>query len=118
MDEKEIVETTQELRVLDLLSRIIEKSYLVSNHTDHDVFLDFSGHVNFLTVQVYKGGWRQYKCEYGHEHVSKPQFQERIKELNPTKNENVEIELEYILRYLHTTWLTGETDGKETSENS
>lgn len=42
----------------ELLQKIIIKAYEVNKNTKHSVFLNFSGHVNLLSVNYHKNGWK------------------------------------------------------------
>ena len=41
----------------DLIGKLTSLAYKVTNTTNADVFIDYSGHVNYITVRVYKDGW-------------------------------------------------------------
>lgn len=41
----------------DYFGKIAELVRDVQNTTEHDVFLNYSGHVNSIEVYVYLGGW-------------------------------------------------------------
>ena len=42
-----------------LAGRITQLAMQLSEDTDHDVFVDYSPHVNWLVVLVYLGGWER-----------------------------------------------------------
>ena len=39
---------------------IIGMAYEISQRTKADVFIDYSGHVNYMGYQIYKDGWKEY----------------------------------------------------------
>ena len=46
--------------VLDIMKLAVE----ISKNTEADVFVDYSGHVDQLSVRIYKGGWEKGKEHY------------------------------------------------------
>lgn len=49
----------------ELLQKLIAKVYELNNTTKHHFFLDFSGHVNAVSVYYYKDGWNiEKECVY------------------------------------------------------
>ena len=42
-----------------LAGRITQLAMQLSEDTEHDVFVDYSPHVNWLVVLVYLGGWER-----------------------------------------------------------
>ena len=46
--------------VLDIMQLAVE----ISENTKTDVFVDYSGHVNQLSVRIYVGGWEKDKEYY------------------------------------------------------
>jgi len=47
-----------EKKIKKLLKDIFLDAYLVSNYSKADVFVDYSGHVDSLSVHSYKDGWK------------------------------------------------------------
>lgn len=43
----------------ELIQKIMLKAYLVNKNTKHTVFLNFSGHVEWLEMQIYINGWEE-----------------------------------------------------------
>ena len=43
----------------ELIQKIMLKAYEVNKNTEHTVFVDFMGHVNWFQVQVYLNGWKE-----------------------------------------------------------
>ena len=43
----------------ELLQKLILKVYQINKNTKHDVFLNFSGHVNTFDVYYRKNGWSE-----------------------------------------------------------
>lgn len=43
----------------ELLQKLILKVYQINKNTKHDVFLNFSGHVNTFDVNYHKNGWSE-----------------------------------------------------------
>lgn len=43
----------------ELLQKLILKVYQINKNTKHDVFLNFSGHVNTFNVNYHKNGWSE-----------------------------------------------------------
>lgn len=45
----------------ELLQKIILKAYKVNENTEHTVFVDFSGHVKWIEINIYLNGWKKNK---------------------------------------------------------
>ena len=43
----------------ELIQKIILKAYEVNKNTEHTVFVDFMGHVNWFQIHVYLNGWKE-----------------------------------------------------------
>lgn len=41
----------------ELLQKLIAKVYELNKTTRHDLFLDFSGHTNQISIYCYENGW-------------------------------------------------------------
>ena len=51
------------------ITGIVSLALQVNCETDHDVFIEFSGHVNVFSINVFYGGWNAYdkpdfQCEF------------------------------------------------------
>ena len=44
----------------ELIQKIMLKAYEVNNHTKHNVFVEFLGHVNWFNVRIHINGWKEY----------------------------------------------------------
>lgn len=51
-------------KTLTLVQRILTKAMELSSTTDTDVFVDYSGHVNYISIKVYKQGWNDEEPDY------------------------------------------------------
>ncbi len=56
---------SKEFQIRANLVVITDLAFEVSTTTAHDVFVDYAGHVNSLSVRVHEGGWNRIKCECG-----------------------------------------------------
>lgn len=45
--------------IKELLQKIIVKAYEVNENTNHTVFVEFIGHMNWLDVDIYTNGWKR-----------------------------------------------------------
>ncbi len=43
----------------ELLLRLLDLAYEISNKTKADVFLDYAPHVNSFSLRYYKAGWEE-----------------------------------------------------------
>lgn len=43
----------------ELIQKIMLKAYQVNKDTKHTIFLDFSGHVNWIEITIHLNGWMQ-----------------------------------------------------------
>lgn len=43
----------------ELLQKIMLKAYEVNKNTEHTVFVDFMGHVNWFQMHVHLNGWKE-----------------------------------------------------------
>jgi len=50
-------------KVREYIVKITGLAYDVNSKTNHDVFVDFAGHVDSITVRVDLGGWNKDKDE-------------------------------------------------------
>ena len=58
-NKKVLVQEVKETMPKILLQKIILKAYEITKNTKHDVFVNFSGHVNWLDVTIYINGWKE-----------------------------------------------------------
>ena len=49
----------KKISVIKLCGEIQSLSILITNVMDHDVFVDYSGHVNVFVVRIVSGGWHE-----------------------------------------------------------
>lgn len=53
---------------LELVQRILKQAVEISNNTIADVFVSYSGHVDYIGISVYLQGWnREYEEDYKEE---------------------------------------------------
>lgn len=45
--------------IKELLQKIIVKAYEVNENTNHTVFVEFIGHMNWLDVDICTNGWKR-----------------------------------------------------------
>lgn len=45
----------------ELILKVLEKCYFISNNSECDVFFSYSPHVNFYEVCYHLEGWKQYE---------------------------------------------------------
>lgn len=43
----------------ELIQKIMLKAHEVNKNTEHTVFVDFMGHVNWFQIHVYLNGWKE-----------------------------------------------------------
>ncbi|WP_113675481.1 hypothetical protein [Vallitalea guaymasensis] len=51
----------KDMEIILLIDQITRIALLVNGATDHNVFFQYSGHVNQLSVQVHENGWVENK---------------------------------------------------------
>lgn len=51
-------------KIMQLVLDIMRLGVEISKNTKSDVFVDYSGHVDQLSVRIYKGGWEKDKEHY------------------------------------------------------
>jgi hypothetical protein len=50
------------LEMENLISAIVKLAIKVTLETQHDVFVNISGHVEWVEISIYEGGWKQLPC--------------------------------------------------------
>jgi len=48
---------TQKTRIKSKIASLVKLSMQITEDTDHDMFFDYSGHVNQFSVDIHIGGW-------------------------------------------------------------
>lgn len=43
----------------ELLQKIMLKAYEINNNTEHTVFVNFMGHVNWFQINIHLNGWKK-----------------------------------------------------------
>lgn len=51
-------------RVKEKVLKIMELALIKNGKNKNTVFVEFSGHVEWLRVSIYKNGWKESKVEY------------------------------------------------------
>lgn len=80
-------------KIDDCIVRIMRLALQVNRETKHDVFVNFSGHVNLFTVEVFYDGWSMpykpdFKAEFYLDDLSPDRF---------TRCAKIQAELEKLL---------------------
>ena len=67
----------------ELLQKLILKVYQLNKTTKHHLFLEYSGHVDLITIYYYKNGWSEDKTimYFGNVYLDKETEEREIKEL-------------------------------------
>lgn len=51
-------------KMLTLVQRILTKAIEISSTSKTKVFVDYSGHVNYISIKVYNQGWNEEDPDY------------------------------------------------------
>lgn len=46
-------------RKKEIAAELIQKAVEVTNTTNHDVFVDYAPHVNWIDIRIYHNGWHK-----------------------------------------------------------
>lgn len=44
---------------VEIAKALIERAIWISDNTKHDVFVDWSPHINSIDVSIHRGGWKK-----------------------------------------------------------
>ena len=51
-------------KMLTLVQRILTQAIEISSTSESKVFVDYSGHVNYISIKGYKQGWKENDPDY------------------------------------------------------